>query len=110
MLELNQYKNLGKGALADMLARGISHEKIKQMAKVQPEYLAHVLQEHGWEESSTAKENVHVWQKFEQRKYQQVSVPFDKADADYEESMISAVYAVYLHDGISLDTLLKQAV
>ena len=110
MLELNQYKNLGKGVLADMLARGISHDKILQMAKVQPEYLSNVLQEHGWEESTTAKKNIHVWQKFENRKYQQVSIPFDKSAADYEESMISAVYAVYLHDGIGLDTLLKQAV
>lgn len=104
----NQYRHLGKGAIADMIARGIPHNKIGLMGKVSPEHLSEILREHGWKEISSQESEKHVWQKVGDGNYHQVTIPSDETRDDFADIMTSTVYSVYLHDGISLDDLLGE--
>jgi len=109
MVKLNQYSkynNVGKGVIADMLQRGITHDKMVKMSQVSPAHLVQLLSNRGWKMSHSSKSECQVWQKIELRKFHQVTVPFDKTQEDYDEAMTNAVYSVYLHEGIGLNILL----
>lgn len=102
-------KQLGKGAVADLVARGIPHRTIDRIKDVMPAQICYVLESHGWQEIRSHKPNTRVWQKSDvcDNTFHQVTVPYDKNDEDYEMILASAVYSLYLCGGIPLDAILE---
>lgn len=101
-------KQLGKGAVADLVARGVSRRTIDRIKDVTPARICYVLQVYGWQEVHSHNPENRVWQKFgiKGSAFHQVTVPYARENEDYEMMLASAVYSLYLCGGIPLKIIL----
>lgn len=101
---MNKTYHIGEGLISKLHWQGIKREDINAMVSIDPNKFENIIFSLGWKPVGY-EGSYHVWQKIEDRSFNQITIPLDKRLDNYAEAMLYAVYDVYLFEDVTLEEL-----
>jgi hypothetical protein len=97
---VNKTYYIGEGLISKMHWQGFSREDITAITNIDPSKFESLILSLGWKPAGFSNE-YHIWQKLEDRAFNQITIPVSKKVANYTEALLYAVYDVYLFEDIT---------
>ena len=101
---MNKTYHVGEGLISKLHWQGFSRDDINAMVNTDPMKFENIIFKLGWKPAK-CEGTYHIWQKLEDRSFNQITIPLNKKMDNYIEAMLYAVYDVYLFENVTLKEL-----
>lgn len=101
---MNKTYHVGEGLISKLHWQGFTRDDINAIVNIDPTRFESFILKLGWKPIDF-DDSYHIWQKVEDRSFNQITIPLDKRLDNYTEAMLYAVYDVYLFEDVTIEEL-----